>query len=413
MHFEYSFALTGREPEYSRCTIHLADLPLNRILKKHFGPSFVNDEREAILVTEFYRPSRRAPVPCSVAFAGRPDLSPPFFPSVFLDTAAAWYSASMSRVLRFCPAFLIAALALAVPAASAQNDSALTAALQSMVTGFQGHVSFYAHDLASGQTVALDADQPVPTASVIKLAILYEALQQIRAGRVHFDDRITLRHEDQVQGSGVLLFYDTPMTITFKDALTLMIALSDNTAANLSIDHVGIQSVDDRLVSLGMKNTWLYKKVYQPATGLMPADQKEFGLGKTTAREMGGLMERFATCNLGPAPAPSGSGAGIPTDQALCADAMHMLEVQFYRNSIPRYLEGADAPKGITAIANKTGALDHVRNDVGAVFTKQGSIIISAFTHDNADTSWTPDNQAEVLMAKLARAVVAAWAPGT
>ena len=281
-----------------------------------------------------------------------------------------------------------------------------------MIAGFHGHVSVYAHDLATGKTVAIDADQPVSTASVIKLGILYEALDQIRAGRVHFDDRLAVRREDQVSGSGVLLFFDAPMTITFKDALTLMIALSDNTAANLSMDHVGIQNVDDRLISLGLKNTWLYKKISQPAEGPMPADQKDFGLGKTTAREMAGLMERFTTCNLGPMPAVVTSVQEIPNDQALCAAALHMLELQFYRDGIPRYLEGADAPKGITAIANKTGSLNHVRNDVGAVFTQQGTIVISEFTYDDADTSWTADNEGEVLMAKLAKAVVAAWAPG-
>ncbi|HUB00664.1 MAG TPA: serine hydrolase [Terracidiphilus sp.] len=321
-------------------------------------------------------------------------------------------SAPVARLLRFCPVLFIAACALLAPAARAQNDPALTAKLQSMITGFQGHVSFYAHDLATGKTVAIDADEPVPTASVIKLAILYEALQQIRAGRLHLDDRLTFAHADQVPGSGVLLFFDTPMTITFKDALTLMIALSDNTAANLSMEHVGIKNVDDRLMALGMKDTWLYKKVFQPAEGPMPADQKEFGLGKTTAREMAGLMERFATCNLGPAPAPPAAGGSpIPTDQVLCDDALHMLKVQFYRDGIPRYLEGADAPKNITAMANKTGSLNQVRNDVGAVFTKQGTIVISVFTHGNADTSWTADNQAEVLTARLAQAVVAAWAP--
>ncbi|MGH9606104.1 MAG: serine hydrolase [Terracidiphilus sp.] len=316
----------------------------------------------------------------------------------------------MPRFVRCLPALLIAALI--APAASAQSDAALTQKLQSAIADFQGHVAFYAHDLATGKTVAIDADRPVPTASVIKLGILYEALQQIRAGRVHFDDRLTLRREDQVPGSGVLLFFDTPAAITFKDALTLMIALSDNTAANLSMDHLGIENIDDRLVSLGMKNTWLYKKVFAPAVGPMPADQKQFGLGKTTAREMAGLMERFATCNLGPAPAAPASGAAIPSDQALCDAALHMLKVQFYRDGIPRYLEGAEPPPGIVAIANKTGSLNRVRNDVGAVFTRQGTIVISALTRDNADTSWTPDNQAEVLIAKLAEAVVAVWAPG-
>src|SRR5581483_8100718 len=140
-----------------------------------------------------------------------------------------------------------------------------------------------------------------------------------------------------------------------------------------------------------------------------------FGLGKTTAREMGGLMERFVNCDLGRAPAgaqgsvPAGT---IPNNKDLCDAAMHMLKSQFFRNSIPRYLEKLDTTEGESAIANKTGALDHVRNDVGAVFTKRGTIVISEFTHDNEDTSWTPDNEAEVLMAKLAKAVVDAWAPG-
>jgi len=311
-------------------------------------------------------------------------------------------------------AVFLAALVFCAPFARAQDDAALTAKLQSTIAGFQGHVSFYAHDLASGKTVAINADKPVATASVIKLAILYEALQQIRAGRVRFDDRLMIRKDDQVPGSGVLLFFDTPETITFKDALTLMIAISDNTAANLSMDHVGIGNIDDRLVSLGMKNTWLYKKVFQPAQGTMPADQKEFGLGKTTAREMAGLMERFVTCNLGPSPsADSASVNSVPSDRSLCDAALHMLEVQFFRNGIPRYIESNDAPKGITAIANKTGALNQVRNDVGAVFTKQGTVVISGFTSDNADTSWTPDNHAEILLARLTQAVIAAWDPGT
>jgi beta-lactamase class A len=318
----------------------------------------------------------------------------------------------MRRILKFSYVFLIPILVFCADAAFAQNDPALTKTLESMVAGFQGHVSFYAHDLATGGTVAIDADQPVPTASVIKLAVLYEALQQIRAGRVHFDDHLTVHREDQVPGSGVLLFLDTPTTISFKDALTLMIALSDNSAANLAMEHDGIKNVDDRLVSLGMKNTWLYKRVFLPADGPMPADQKQFGLGKTTAREMAGLMERFATCNLGPAPPNSTPGTTIPSDQSLCSAALHMLKVQFYRDGIPRYLEGIASSGNESAIANKTGSLNQVRNDVGAVFTKKGTIIISAFTYDNADTSWTSDNQAELLIAKLAQAVVKAWAPG-
>jgi beta-lactamase class A len=317
------------------------------------------------------------------------------------------------------PRLALALLFLTLPAAPAQDDSALTPTLQSQIAGFHGKVALYAHDLATGRTVEIDADEAVPTASVIKLGILYTALQQIRAGRAHFDDRLMLHHEDQVPGSGVLLFLDTPHTLTLKDALTLMIAVSDNSATNLVIDDLGLDTIDSQLTGpapqgLGLKNTLLYKKVYRPAQGPVPADQPQFGLGKTTAREMAGIMERFVTCNLGPAPAtpPANTAATpIPSDKDLCAAALHMLKVQSDRDMIPRYLEKLDATEGDSAIANKTGAIDHARNDVGAISTKHGTLLISAFTHDNADTSWTADNEAELLIAKMAKTIVDAWAP--
>lgn len=309
----------------------------------------------------------------------------------------------MPQICRFLPAVLLFVNSMAF----AQEDSALTAKLRELTAEYHGHVSVYAHDLTTGKTAALDADRPVQTASVIKLAVLYEALQQIRAGKAHFEDKITLTHDDQVSGSGILMFFDTPQTVTFKDVLTFMIIVSDNTATNLAIDHLGLKNIDDQIVALGLKDTWLYKKVMKPATGPMPADQKQFGLGKTTAREMAGLMERYVHCDLNP---PGTQKAATAEDHKLCDTAMHMLRNQFYRNSIPRYLETLDTTEGESAIANKTGALDAVRNDVGVVFTKHGPIVISEFTNGNEDHSWTPDNAGEVLMAKVAKVIVDAWA---
>jgi beta-lactamase class A len=325
------------------------------------------------------------------------------------------------------PRLALALLSLLIfPAALVQSGpvpaNPVSVRIDSLIHDFHGQVAFYAKNLSTSETMEYHADQPVPTASVIKLGILYTALQQIRAGRAHFDDRLTLHHEDQVPGSGVLLFLDTPHTLTLKDALTLMIAVSDNTATNLVIDDLGLDTIDSQLASppprgLGLKNTWLYKKVYRPAQGPVPADQPQFGLGKTTAGEMASIMERFVTCNLGPAPASfataSAASTPIPADKDLCAAAMHMLKVQSDRDMIPRYLEKLDTTEGDSAIANKTGAIDHARVDVGAVYTKHGTILISAFTHDNADTSWTADNEAELLIAKLAKNIVDAWAPST
>jgi len=51
-------------------------------------------------------------------------------------------------------------------------------------------VALYAEDLASHRIIAIDADVPVKTASVIKLGILYEALEEIREGKARWVSRL-------------------------------------------------------------------------------------------------------------------------------------------------------------------------------------------------------------------------------
>jgi beta-lactamase class A len=297
-----------------------------------------------------------------------------------------------------CMLALFMMLALCAPA-NAQQDDALAAHLRANAAAFHGEVALYAVDLNSGKSVAIEADAPVPTASVIKLAILFEALKQIQSGRVHFEDRLVMRKSDQVQGSGVLSLFDTPQTLTLKDALTMMVVVSDNTGTNLVIDHLGLGRIDDRITWLGLHDTWLYKKVFEPPVGPVPSDQPRFGLGKTTAREMAHIMQRFATCNLN---APSMSPSPTNQERQLCAAALGMLKNQTDRDSIPRYL-------GNLTVANKTGALDDVRNDVAIVYAPRGPIIISAFTHDNRDMSWTADNAAQLLIGRMAKLIVDTW----
>lgn len=298
---------------------------------------------------------------------------------------------------------IILALAMAQPALAGE-DTVLDAQLNTLTSSYQGKVALYAIDLDSGKTISINADTPVATASVIKLTILFEALKQIQAGQAHFNDVLTMEKSDQVGGSGVLNAFDTPMALTLKDALTMMIIVSDNTGTNLAIDHLGLENIQKRIQWMGLPNTWLYKKVFEAPTGPQPADQKEFGLGKTTAREMAEVMTRFATCNLNTPgiAAPPTDAAPSPSDKALCDAALDMLKNQRDSAGMRRYL-------GRYAVANKTGALDAVRNDVGIVYAPKGPIVISIFTYANKDQSWSVDNAPQVLIAHLAKAIVDAW----
>jgi beta-lactamase class A len=287
------------------------------------------------------------------------------------------------------------------------TTAALQRDLQAIAAAHHGDVALFAKNLRTGETVAIAPDTPVQTASTIKLAILYEALEQLRQGKVHWGDQIAINKPDQAPGSGVLLFLDTPLPLTLKDVLTLMIVMSDNTAANLAMDKIGIANVNRRLELLGLKNTYLYKKVFTPNPPgiVMPDDQKKFGLGKTTAREMATLMTKIATCDLAEPNAPAQT-----SDADLCAVALHMLHVQFYRNAIPRYLDGLPGATG-DSIANKTGSLEAARSDIAAVSTKAGLIVISCFTFNNQDHSWGPEQEGELTISKIARQIVAAWSP--
>jgi len=339
-----------------------------------------------------------------------------------------------SRGMRqgFACGFLVAVASLAwdsLPVGAQKPESACTPVsdsanivlqrnIQAMVDGrakaAKGKTALFAVKLNDASVVSVDADVPVQTASVIKLGILYEAMVQVRAGNARWDEQVTLKKGEAVPGSGILTLLDAPITITLKDALTLMVIVSDNTATNLMIDRFGIDNVNARMESMGLKNTHLYKKVFKPAVGPMPADQPKFGLGKTTAREMAYLMEYIGTCRLHPAGSMQGDPVWYATDErdeAVCGVALDMLKHQFYRETVPRYLETADATTNGVAIASKTGSLDAVRNDVAIVLGKAGPMVLAVFTYENADHGWTVDNEGEVEIAKLAKVIVDAWSP--
>jgi len=290
---------------------------------------------------------------------------------------------------------------------TAQDDPALDQQLKSIADAHHGHVALYAKDLRSNKTASLLPDEPVQTASVIKMAILLDAAEQIRAGKATFDERLVLTKANQVQGSGVLGVLTPPIALTLRDVLTLMVVVSDNTATNMAIDRLGLAHINGTLRAAGLHQTVLYKKVYVPATEPMPPDQKKFGLGKTTAREMASIMERLATSRL-----PLDKSAPQPADGKICGIILHMLRNQQDRDSLPRYLETLDTSENGSAIGNKTGALNQVRNDVALISTKSGPIVIAAFTWDNEDQRWTGDNKAEQTLGKLAKAIIDRWSPG-
>jgi beta-lactamase class A len=305
------------------------------------------------------------------------------------------------------PAFFLGSIFCCAQGPAPVEDTQLDQALQTIAAAHHGHVALYAHNLKTGQTATLSPDLPVKTASVIKLAILLDAAEQIRAGTAKLDERLVLTSANQVGGSGVLGGLTPPIAMTLGDVLTLMVVVSDNTATNMAIDRLRLGHINGTIRAAGLHDTWLYKKISVPATEPMPADQPKFGLGKTTPREIASIMERIVTCRL----ALDGS-APLAADGPLCGTILTMLRHQQDPNYLRRYIENLDTGDHGSAIGDKIGALNQVRNDVALIASRNGPIIIAAFTFDNADQRWNADNEGEVTLAKIGQAIVERWSPG-
>ncbi|MGB6032927.1 MAG: serine hydrolase, partial [Bacteroidota bacterium] len=133
---------------------------------------------------------------------------------------------------------------------------------------FGGHLGFMAKNLETGETVSHNADERFPTASVIKLPVMAAFYDLVGQGRVDPDAPVVLRAEEKKPGSGILQSLSDSSRISLRDAIRLMITLSDNTATNLVLDRLAatheerMAVVNDFLARQGLKNTRILNRLY-------------------------------------------------------------------------------------------------------------------------------------------------------
>ncbi len=278
---------------------------------------------------------------------------------------------------------LIVGSLLSVPLSS---DN-LGARLVPLAKAHKGKVAIAVKHLVTGEEFFCNADDVMPTASLIKLPILIETYLQADEGKVKLTEPVTLRAADKVPGSGILTeHFSDGASFPLRDALTLMTVFSDNTATNLVLDRVGIKAVNERMRGWGLRETRLNAKVYRGSTtSVDPERSRKYGLGSTTAREMVTLLESILVgTRLRPAPKQVILGVLKKCDD---------------RDKFPRFL-----PPGVE-IAHKTGSVSNARTDAGILYLDDGPVALCVLTTDNADRSWRADNAGNLLCAKVAKAV--------
>jgi D-alanyl-D-alanine carboxypeptidase (penicillin-binding protein 5/6) len=277
------------------------------------------------------------------------------------------------------------AIAVWLCAAAVLQAESLETRIKALIESHRGEVAVAIKHLETGDSFRHNADQVMPTASLIKFPVMVEAYRQQELGALDLDQLITLRDEDKVPGSGVLSEHFSAGTqLSVRDAIRLMIAYSDNTATNLVVDKVGLTNTSDTMEKLGLMETKIHSKVFRRATSIFPERSKQHGLGSTTADETIRLYEMLQNRKLA-----SAAACGEMLDHLLHCDDRTKL--------------AALLPAG-TRIAHKGGAVSRVRCDAGIIFSPNGVFVICVLTSNNDDRSWKQENAAQVLCAKIARA---------
>ena len=264
--------------------------------------------------------------------------------------------------------------------------------IEKQIAGFDGTVSLYAKNLDTGADIGIRESGPVRTASTIKLPIMCAAFDAVAHGKAKWTETLTVTGAEKVGGSGILASeISDGVHLPLRDVMHLMIVLSDNTAANMMLDRFPADSVNAYLDSIGIHTTRSLRKVgggkSDPgwsAAGKLPQNKK-YGLGVSTPRDMVAILEKL---ERGEIVNPDASREMIGVLKR-CRD----------ESGIRRHF-------GDTPVANKTGALDALRSDVGIVYSRGGRIAMAITVDGMPKVDYTPDNAGCLLIADLATILV-------
>ncbi len=297
---------------------------------------------------------------------------------------------------------VLLSIGFSLSAQGQSGTSSLDAAVRSKTQDFRGTVSLYAKNLKTGETYSLSGDRPVRTASTIKLAIMTECFAEAAEGKLDLNERLTLTGPEKVSGSGILQDLSDGDQLPLRDVIDLMIVLSDNTATNLILNRIGGNAVNKRMEQLGLQQTRVMRKILGDRNDLKPVpsgitdegakpESKKWGIGRSSPLEMETLVEKIYRGEL--------------VSKSASEEMLGILKRQRDHNGLARDM------KDIT-VANKSGALDHLRSDVGIIYGPQAPVAVAVTVDEMPEVNWTPENPGELLISQLSEVLVKGLSAG-
>lgn len=252
-----------------------------------------------------------------------------------------------------------------------------------------------AKNLRTGEILAYKSNEKFPTASVIKVPVMVEYFYQLAQGKVNPTQKIKLNESNKWGGSGLYQYFYGETEQQLVDAVMMMITISDNTGTNLVIDALGntheekLAAVNDRMKSLGLKDTRLLNKLMSWETKTDLPESIRYGIGVTTPSDMVLLLEKMFNRQL--------------VDSTSSEAMINLMLKQQYNSLIPRLLPFETTPN--LRVAHKGGSVTGVRNNVGLILSPGANIAIAIFCDQIQDRRGSPENDGVLAAAKAARMV--------
>lgn len=232
--------------------------------------------------------------------------------------------------------------------------------IESLINQAGGSWGVVIEDLLTNQRFEKNPDQPFFAASLIKVPIMAAVFADVYAGKYTFEDQYILRQEDLVGGAGVLQHLSPGLPLSIYDLVTLMIIQSDNSATNILIDRVGVESVRQIMRKTGMQNSQFFNKLM-----IIPAELE--GFNEVTAGDMASIFRLIST--------------GKVLSYNSCLQMISILKKQQIRDTIPYHLPDPDSDVigGLARweLANKTGNVTNINHDVGILYVGDSAILLS------------------------------------
>lgn len=244
-----------------------------------------------------------------------------------------------------------------------------------LISRIGGLVGIEAENLTSKKSFRVNSNKVFPSASVIKIFIIYSVLEKVFNKELSLTDKIEFSKKNLIPDSP---FFETlgkkRGSVTLYEILTSMINVSDNTSTNLAIDLLGFDIINESIKKLGLKNTKLQRKMYDfelRKKGIdnftTPNDVMIFF--KILLKESLVTTEKIKNFNV----------FDTTLSNYLNLATLKILSTQTDLQKIPRLLDEN------YFVANKTGELPNIRNDSAMIVKDDNIYIISFFTENVTD----------------------------